>query len=452
MQVSVETTQGLGRRMTVALPSDEIDNAIKERLQSLGKTTRINGFRPGKVPFKVIKKRFEPQVRSEILGSMINRSFYDAVQQEKLRPAGQPEISPTEENGDDEAGFSFVATFEVYPEFEPVYNNGIKVSRPQVDISTADVDEMLDSLRKQRTEFVIVERPAADGDQIVIDFTGRLDGEEFDGGKAENAPLVLGSNAMIPGFESQLIDTSAGDEKTIQVTFPAEYQAEHLAGKETEFDIVVREVRESRIPEFNEELIKSFGIEDGTLSSLQADIRKNMERELKQKVDGQVKTQIMDGLVELNPVDVPSALVQDEIQRQREQLMQQMPKEADSSVLADELFAEQATRRVRLGLVVSEIIQRDGITADATAVRSQLEQLASTYQDPQQVIDHYYGNPDLLKNIEGLVLEDAVTAAVLDKATVTDDPVSFHELMNPPSPEPQAGEDDVVSEQSSESV
>jgi len=453
MQVSVETTQGLGRRMTVALPSDEIDSAIKERLQSLGKTTRINGFRPGKVPFKVIKKRFEPQVRSEILGTMINRSFYDAIQQEKLRLAGQPEISPAEQGSDDdETGFSFVATFEVYPEFEPVYNDSIKVSRPLVDISSTDVDEMLDSLRKQRAEYVTVERPAADDDQVVIDFTGRLDGEEFEGGKAENAPLVLGSNAMIPGFESQLIGTSAGDEKTIQVTFPAEYQAEHLAGKETEFDVIVREVRESRIPEFDEELIKSFGIGDGTLSSLQADIRKNMERELKQKVDDQVKTQVMDGLIELNQVEVPAALVKDEIQRQREQLMQQMPTEADSSFLGDELFAEQAMRRVRLGLVVSEIIQRDAITADAAAVRTQLEQLASTYEDPQQVIDHYYGNPDLLKNIEGLVLENTVTAAVLDKATVTDTPTSFNELMNPPPPEPQTGEDDVVSEQNSESV
>ncbi len=435
MQVSVETTQGLERRMTVALPAEEIDSAVLERLQSLSKTTRINGFRPGKVPFKVVKKRFEPQVRSEVLGSMINRSYFDAVQQEKLRPAGQPDIvpAPAAEGADEDAGFSFVATFEVYPEFEPVFNDSIMVKRPVVTIEESDIEEMLENLRKQRSEYVAVERDSAEGDQIVIDFVGRIDGEEFAGGKAEKAPLVLGSNAMIPGFESQLIGLAAGAEKTIKVTFPDEYQADHLAGKETEFDIVVHEVKETRLPEFNEELIKSFGIEDGTIESLRADIRKNMERELKQRVDGQMKTQIMDGLVQLNPIDVPSALVSEEIKRQREQLMQQMPAETDSSILADELFTEQATRRVQLGLVVGEIIQQKAIKADAAAVREQVEQLASSYQDPQQVIDYYYGNKDMLKNIEGLVLEDAVTAAVLEAATVVDEPTTFKDIMNPPT-------------------
>ncbi|NND92564.1 MAG: trigger factor [Granulosicoccus sp.] len=435
MQVSVETTQGLERRMTVALPSEDIDSAVLERLQSLSKTTRMNGFRPGKVPFKVVKKRYEPQVRSEVLGSMINRSYFDAVQQEKLRPAGQPDIvpGPPADDGED-TGFSFVATFEVYPEFDPVYNESITVKRPVVTIEQSDIDEMLENLRKQRTEYVAVERESADGDQIVIDFTGRMDGEEFDGGKAEKAPLVLGSNAMIPGFESQLLGMKAGESKTIQVTFPEDYQAEHLAGKDTEFDITVHEVKESRLPEFDEELVKSFGIEDGTVESLRADIRRNMERELKQRVETQVKSQVMDGLVSLNPIDVPSALVSEEIKRQREQLMQQMSAESDSSMLADELFTDQATRRVQLGLIIGEIIQREEIKADAAAVRDQIEQLASSYQDPQQVIDYYYGNPEMLKNIEGLVLEEAVTAAVLASATVVDDPTTFKDIMNPSAP------------------
>ncbi|MFT6876650.1 MAG: trigger factor [Granulosicoccus sp.] len=435
MQVSVETTQGLERRMTVALPSEDIDSAVMERLQSLSKTTRINGFRPGKVPFKVVKKRYEPQVRSEVLGSMINRSYFDAVQQEKLRPAGQPDIVPGENSEDDsETGFSFVATFEVYPDFDPVFNDSIKVTRPLVSIEQSDIDEMLENLRKQRTEFTAVDREAQNEDQIVIDFLGRIDGEEFDGGKAEKAPLVLGSNSMIPGFESQLLGMKAGDEKTIKVTFPEEYQAEHLAGKETEFEITVHEVKESTLPELTEDLIRTFGIEDGTVESLRADIRKNMERELKTRIENQVKTQVMDGLVELNPIQVPSSLVTEEIQRQREQLMQQMPAESDSSMLADELFTEQATRRVKLGLVVAEIIQRKEIKADAAAVRAQVEQMASSYQDPQQVIDYYYGNPEMLKNIEGLVLEDAVTTSVLDAATVNDEPTTFKDIMNPSEP------------------
>lgn len=439
MQVSVETTQGLERRMTVALPSEDIDSAVMERLQSLSKTTRINGFRPGKVPFKVVKKRYEPQVRSEVLGSLINRSYFDAVQQEKLRPAGQPDIVPGENSEDDsETGFSFVATFEVYPDFDPIFNDSIKVTRPLVSIEQSDIDEMLENLRKQRTEFTVVDRESQNDDQIVIDFVGRMDGEEFDGGTAEKAPLVLGSNSMIPGFESQLLGMKAGEEKTIQITFPEEYQAEHLAGKETEFDITVHEVKESTLPELTEDLIRTFGIEDGTIESLRADIRKNMERELKTRVENQVKTQVMDGLVELNPIDVPSSLVTEEIQRQREQLMQQMPAESDSSMLADELFTEQATRRVKLGLVVAEIIQRNEIKADAAAVRTQVEQMASSYQDPQQVIDYYYGNPEMLKNIEGLVLEDAVTTSVLDAATVSDEPTTFKDIMNPSEPEATA--------------
>lgn len=435
MQVSVETTQGLERRMTIALPSEDIDSAVLERLQSLSKTTRMNGFRPGKVPFKVVKKRYEPQVRSEVLGTMINRSYFDAVQQQKLRPAGQPEIVPGEPaaHGDD-IGFSFVATFEVYPEFEPIFNESITVTQPVVEIQETDIDEMLENLRKQRAEYVAIDRESQDGDQIVIDFVGRIDGEEFDGGKAEKVPLVLGSKSMIPGFESQLFGLKAGDEKTIQVTFPENYQADHLAGKETEFDVKLHEVKESRLPEFDEDLIRTFGIEDGTLESLRSDILKNMERELKQRVESRIKSQVMDGLVELNPIDVPSALVAEEIKRQRDQLMQQMPADTDSSMLADELFTDQATRRVQLGLVVGEIIQQKQIKADAAAVRNQVEQLASSYQDPQQVIDYYYGNAEMLRNIEGLVLEEAVTATVLEAATVVDEPTTFKELMNPPEP------------------
>ena len=436
MQVSVETTQGLQRKMTIALPAEDIDSAVTERLQSLGKTTKMNGFRPGKVPYNVLKKRFEPQVRSEVLGSLINKSFYDAVQQEKLRPAGQPEIAPEDEKDKGADGFSYVATFEVYPEFDPVYNDKISVIKPQVEIEDSDVDEMIESLIKQRADFKVVDRASANDDQIIIDFTGRIEGEEFDGGKAEKAPLVLGSGSMIEGFESQLIGLAAGDKKTIQVTFPEDYEAEHLAGKATEFDINVHEVKESFLPELNEELVKSFGIEDGTIAGLKADITKNMERELKQRVDNEIKTQIMDGLLELNPIDIPSALVKEEIDRQREQMMQQMPGDADASFLSDELFSEQAERRVRLGLVVGEIVRKDEIKADATAVRAQVESMAGSYQDPQQVIDYYYSNPEMLRNVEGLVLEEAVTAKVLDASAVTDEKRSFQDMMNPPKAEP----------------
>ncbi len=441
MQVSVETIEGLGRKMTIELPQTDIDSKVSERLQSISKTAKINGFRPGKVPMNVVKKRFEPQVKGEVLGALINDSFYKAVQQEELRPAGQPEIKPVEGAEDSKDGFSYEATFEVYPEFDPKFDESLKITRPVVEIQTTDVDEMVNKLLEQRTDYSTVERVSADGDQIVIDFTGRMDGEEFDGGKAEKAPLVLGSKQMIPGFEEQLVGLQAGDEKTINVTFPESYQAENLAGKECEFDIVVHEVKESVIPEMNEELVKSFGIEDGNVETLRADIQKNMERELKSRLDNEVKTQVMDGLLDLNPIDVPAALVKEEIGRQREQFMQQMAAEADASMLADELFEEQARRRVRLGLIVGEIVRRDSITADAGKVREQVEHMAGSYQDPQQVIDYYYSNPEMLQNIEGLVLEDTVTQAVVAKSSVTEEPRAFADVMNPPAPESESKEE-----------
>ena len=445
MQVSVESTGTLGRRMTVALPNDDVETAVADRLQNISKTARLNGFRPGKVPFKVVKKRFEPQVRSEVLGSLISSSLQDALRQEDIRLAGQPAIESVEEPGkngvadDPETGFRYIATFEVYPEFEPSYGDSIAVTRPVVEIVEADIDEMVESLRKQRMDYSLVDRAAADEDQVIMDFKGYIDDELFDGGSAEKAPLVLGSKAMIPGFEEQIVGVKAGDEKSIEVNFPETYQAEHLAGKAARFDVVVHEVKEAVLPELDEEMVKSFGIEDGTVESLRTDIRRNMERELGQRVDSQIKSQVMDGLVDCNEIEVPEALIVDEIGRQREQLLQQMPAGTDSSFLADELFREQAIKRVRLGLVVGEIIRRDEIKADAAAVRAQIEKLASSYQDPQEVIDHYYGDQEMLRNIEGLVLEEAVTERVLAVSSVTDEQKSFKEIMNPPTPEAPQG-------------
>jgi len=435
--------------MTVALPSDDVESAVDERLKTIGRTARINGFRPGKVPAKVVRKRYEPQVRSEVLGSLINRSLRDAIRQENIRLAGQPEIEAIDEapavaDGQDAAdvpGFTYTARFEVYPEFQAQFDGSIAVTRPTVTIGEADVDEMIDSLRQQRTEFTTVERAAAKDDQVIIDFTGYIDDEAFEGGAAEKAPLVIGSNAMIPGFEDQLIGVSAGEERSIEVSFPEGYQAEHLAGKAARFDVKVHEVKQSELPEMNEELVKSFGIEDGQVESLRADIRKNMERELDQRVETEIKSQVMDGLVASNPIEVPEALVGEEIQRQKQQLMGQMPEGADASMLSDDLFREQSIKRVRLGLVVGEIIRAAELEADAVSVRARIETLASSYQDPQEVIDHYYGNPEMLRNIEGLVLEEAVTERVLSEATVTDEARSFKDMMNPPKPAAPAADD-----------
>jgi len=433
MQVSVETVQGLERKITVEVPAENIQDAVNERLQSISKTARIKGFRPGKIPYKVVQKRFGPQVRNEVLGDVINNSFRDAVVQEKLRPAGSPQIEPVSDLDSPDASlpFTYTATFEVYPEFEPRFDSSIKVEKAVVEISDDDVNEMVDNLCKQRTEYVDVDRASVDEDQVVIDFTGSIDGEEFEGGKAESAPLVLGSGAMIPGFEDQLVGVTKGEEKTIKVDFPEQYHASELAGKEASFDITVHAVKEPEVPELDEELVKSFGIEDGKIESLRADIRKNMDRELQQRLDASVKEQVMEGLLELNNIDVPKALIQEEIGRLREQMSGQMPPDADSSQLPDELFEGEANKRVRLGLVIGEIVRQQEIKADAAAVRQEVETMASTYQEPQQVIDYYYGNPQMLQNIEGLILEKAVTDCVLDSATVENKNSTFKETMNP---------------------
>jgi len=440
MQVSVETIQGLERKMTVEVPADNISSAVSERLQSLSKTARLKGFRPGKIPYKVVQKRFGPQVRMEVLGDVINSSFRDAVVQEKLRPAGNPQFEPQSDLQDKQVDLPFVytATFEVYPDFEPRFDQSINVKKPAVEIAESDIDDMVDNLLKQRTEYVDVDRAAADDDQVLIDFVGSIDGEEFSGGKAEQAPLVLGSGAMIPGFEDQLKGVVAGEEKVITVDFPDDYQSEELAGKSADFSITVHAVKEPSIPELNEELIESFGIEGGNIESLRADIKKNMERELQQKLDANVKQQVMDGLLELNEIDVPKALKQEEISRMREQLAQQMPPDSDTEHLTDELFADEADRRVRLGLVIGEIVRQKEIRAEAADIRQEVESIAATYQEPQQVIDYYYGNPELLQNIEGLVLEKAVTDSVLAEATVSEEQSTFKEIMNP---EPPASEE-----------
>ncbi|MCB1756513.1 MAG: trigger factor [Gammaproteobacteria bacterium] len=432
MQVSVETTQGLERKLTVQLPSGDIDNKVDERLNSLKKTAKVNGFRPGKVPMAIIRKRYGDKVRGEILGDMINSSFYEAVAKEKLRPAGYPQIRPVEAEGGD--NFVFDAVFEVYPEFEPANVDSLEIEKSEVEVTAADVDDMLETLRKQRSQWQPVERAAVEGDQLLIDFTGRVDGEEFSGGKAENAPLVLGSGSMIDGFESQLTGMKAGDEKTITVQFPEKYQAEELAGKEAEFDIKVHTVKESVLPEIDEAFVKSFGVEDGSIEKLRDDVEKNMQRELKQAVDNQTKQQIMDGLLELNPLEIPKALVKDEIGRLKQQLVQQMPNAAEFEKLGDEMFTEDAERRVRLGLVIAEIVKKNDIKASPEKVREQVELIASSYQEPQQVIDYYYGNRELLQNVEGLVLEQAVCDWVMDSAKVTGVSKSFKDIMNKTRP------------------
>ena len=431
MQVTEESVNGLERTIKIQVPSTDIDTAVQKKLQSLAKEVRINGFRPGKVPLQVVKKRFGGQVRQEVLGDVINESYHNALTQENYRPAGMPAIEPVKMEDDSEE-FAYTATFEVYPEIELASLSGATVTKTECEVGDADLDEMMETLRTQRKVWNDVDRAAQTGDQVIMDFTGSIDGEEFPGGAAKEAPLELGSNSMIPGFEDQLIGVSKGDQKTISVNFPEDYRATELAGKEAQFEITVHGVKVSELPEVNDDFAKEFGVEEGGVDGLRADIRKNMERELKQAVENRDKQAVMDLLLEKNDFPVPGSLVKDEIGRLKKQLIDQMQvPEGSEPELEDEMFTSDAERRVKLGLLVAEIIRKNEMKPDPDKVRSTIESMAASYEDPQQVVDYYYGNQEYMQNIEGLVLEQQVTDWAMAEATVQSEAKSFKEVMNP---------------------
>ncbi|MEO1817703.1 trigger factor [Pseudomonas sp.] len=433
MQVSVETTSGLERRMTVGIPADRIENEVNKRLQQTAKRARVDGFRPGKVPMSVIRKRFGASAHQEVIGEVIQSSFYEAVMQEKLNPAGAPSVEPKSmEEGKD---FEYIATFEVYPEVTLAGFEGISVERPESEVTDADVDTMLETLRKQNTRFEAVERAAENGDQVTIDFVGKIDGEAFQGGTANGTNLVLGSGRMIPGFEEGLVGAKAGDSLTLNVTFPEDYQNLDLAGKAAEFETTVQEVAAPALPELDDEFFAQFGVTEGGLDGFRAEVRKNMERELRQAIKTKVKAQVMDGLLESNTVEVPKALISSEIDRLREQAVQQFGGgNFNASQLPAELFEEQAKRRVSLGLIVAEVVKQNDIKPDNDRVRAMVEELASAYQEPEQVVNWYYQNEQQLGEIQSVVLEEQVVDTVLQKAQVTDKKVAYEEAVKPAQP------------------
>ena len=326
---------------------------------------------------------------------------------------------------------AYVATFEVYPEFELAGVDDLQIARPKAEVTEADVDAMIETLRKQRTRFEAVERPAQDGDRVTIDFEGRQDGVPFEGGKGEAVPVVLGQGRMIKDFESQLVGAVAGEEKTIDVTFPDDYHAESLAGKTVQFTIKTREVAEPRLPEVDEAFAQSFGVKEGSIEGLRTEVRNNMERELAQAIKAKVKGQVMDGLRAKNTPDLPKALIAEEIGRLRAQMNAQFGGAESSQQLPDALFEEEASRRVALGLIIAELIKSQGIKVDRERVEAALKEMASTYEDPQQVIDYYRRNPQAMAQIEALVVEEQVVDWVLAHAQVQDEDTSFDALMNP---------------------
>lgn len=429
MQVSIETTSGLQRVMTIGVPAAEVEQKVTTELKKLVKGRRIDGFRPGKIPPAIAKKMFGKQARYEAIYQQMQQSFFQAVQQENVKLAGMPSFEPTvDEDGQD---LQFKATFEVYPEITVAGFDSISVEQKTAAVTDADLDKMLDTLRKQNAQWEESAEAAADGDQVVIDFEGFIDGVAFEGGAAKGYSLTLGSNSMIPGFEEGLAGAKAGEEKTLDLAFPADYHKDDLKGKAAQFKVTVNAVKKAKLPELNEEFFKSFGVEAADLDAFKVEIRKNMERELARALRNTTKQQVVDGLIAANSVDVPSALVDQEIDRLRRQAVEQFggAQYMDPNRLPAELFKDQAQKRVLIGLLMNAIIEANDLKPAEDKVNALIEEVAETYQDPQEVRDFYANNPQQKSQVEALALEEQVVEKVLAAAKVSQVESTYEEVI-----------------------
>lgn len=440
MQVSVATTSPIERVLTITIPAARIDEKVSSEIAATAKKAQIDGFRKGKVPISVIKKRYGQGIRMDAVEQIMRDSYVEAIQKESIQPAGMPSIEP--KNITEGADLEFVVKVEVYPEITLGDNTTIKVDRVISDVTDADVDTMLETLRKQNADWSAVERASVDGDQVTIDFVGYLGDEAFEGGAAEGHKLVLGSNTMIPGFETGIVGAKAGEERTISVTFPDDYQAENLKGQEASFKITVSEVAEQILPELDDAFVAKFGLEEATIDALRAEVRKNMDRELNQAVKTKLKTALFDGLVSINEVEVPSALIDQEVDGLRKQAASQFGgQDFDASQLPAELFQDEAKKRAKLGLLISEIIKQEELKVDDDKVRVFLEDMAQAYQEPQQVIEYYLKNKEQLAQVQSAVLEEQVVDKLLESAQVTEVTLGYEDAIKPNAPAEEAGEE-----------
>ena len=433
MQVSVETTSNIERRMTIGVPAQEIDQAVQKRLQETARTVRMNGFRPGKVPYKVVKRRFGDSVRQEIVGEVMRDNYVKALQEQDINPAGWPRFEPkTIEEGKD---LEFVAIFEVLPEIELGDLSKIEVEKPKSEITDKDIDKMIDNLRRQQATMKQVKRKSKNKDVLLIDFKGYIDGEEFEGGAAEKHKLTLGSGQMIPGFEKAIVGGKAGEEFDIEVTFPEDYQNEELAGKPATFSIKIHEVQEPQLPELNKEFFEKFGIDAEDEEGFRAEVLKNMERELKQAVSNKVKNDVVEGLLETTELEVPAALVDQEIDRLRQDAVQRFGGQVDPQQLPKEIFQEQAERRVKTGLLFQEVVKKNDLKADDAKVDEKIQEIASTYEQPDEVVAHFNNSPEQKQQIESSVLEDAVVDLILEQAKVKEKKMKYEEAVQAGQPQ-----------------
>jgi len=428
MQVSVETTSALERRMEVSVPRERIEQAIDERLKRVGRTVKLKGFRPGKVPPKVVKQQFGAQVRQEVLSDLMQSSFAEAVTQEKLNPAAGPRIEPISVGPDED--LKYRATFEIFPQIDLQGVEGIAVTRPAAEVTEADVDAMVLNLREQRPKFDPVERECRDGDRVTMDFEGQIDGAAFEGSKGEDVAVLLGGGRMLKAFEAGITGLKAGERKSIDVPYPADYHNPALAGKVASFDVHVKKVDEKRLPDLDEEFCREYGVIEGGIEQLRSEVTDNMRRELAENVRARLKQQLLDALLAANPIEVPKSLVDAQVREMQIEAARRIGAKDASQVPPPEPFVETARRRVALGLLVGELIKSRGLKIDRARVDSRLADLASTYPDPDAIIKAYRQNADALRQVENMVIEDQVVDLLLEHAKVTEKAATFKDVMN----------------------
>jgi len=437
MQTTVETLGALERRLNVELPVADIEGEVQKRLNRLAKTVRVAGFRPGKVPLKMVAQQYGPQVRSDVIADAVQTRFNDAIRSQNLRVAGYPRIEPRAANAADAApqALEFSAVFEVYPDVKVGDLSSVVIERPIVEVTPEDVDRTLETLRRQRTTFEPVSRAAQAGDRVLVDFTGTIDGVEFPGGQARDFPITLGEGRMLPEFEAAVTGVQAGETKSFPLTFPADYHGKEVAGRLAQFELSVKEVAEARLPPLDEAFAKAFGIASGKVDDLRREVEDNLRLELKRKVEAQLKDQALKGLRGLADFALPRALIDVEaqglMQRMAANLREQGMKQEDIR-LAPELFEEQAKERVALGLIVGELVRSEGLQAKPEQVKALVQETAQTYEQPEAVVRWHYEKPERLQEFEALVVEKNVVDWVLGRARVTDAPTTFEQLMAPP--------------------
>lgn len=425
MQVSVEATGTLGRKMIVQVPAERIDEEVQNRLKSLSRNARIAGFRPGKVPFKVVQQRYGRQVHLEVAGDVMSSTLQQALKEQNLRPAGEPKLEPrTVEAG---KALEYVAVFDVYPEFEPVTLTGVKLEKPVADVTEQDMDNMLVKLRQQRASWEKVERAAQQGDQVTVDFTGTIDGAEFPGGSGSGMNVEIGSKRLIDGFEEKLIGAAAGADITLDLRFPDDYHSAEVAGKPVQFKVKVLQVSALKLPEIDDSFAQSLGVE--SVAALREEIGKNMRRELDLMMQSVIKDRAFEQLLASNSgLEVPGSLVDEEIDRLANESYQQLGGNSQGVKLPRHLFEDRARRRVTLGLIIGELVKRNGIQVDPARVRRTVETLAASYENPEEVVKWYYENRDALASAQSLVLEEQVVEWLLGQAEVEEKTCTFDEL------------------------